>query len=90
MNEKGIPRCTYFDHLHTVADIKQEYRRLALLHHPDRPGGDTATMQAINAQYHAALERCDGQTATGSDGNDHTYTYNADHRSRQSWPRSPS
>ena len=69
---------TYFDHLHTVADIKQEYRRLALLHHPDRPGGDTATMQAINAQYHAALERCDGQTSTGSDGNDHTYTYNAD------------
>ena len=68
---------TYFDHLHTVADIKQEYRRLALLHHPDRPGGDTATMQAINAQYHAALERCDGQTSTGSDGNDHTYTYNA-------------
>ncbi|NNG14653.1 MAG: DnaJ domain-containing protein, partial [Gammaproteobacteria bacterium] len=30
------------------ADIKQQYRRLAMQHHPDR-GGDDATLQKINA-----------------------------------------
>jgi len=65
----------YFNHLHTVEDIKREYRRLAWLHHPDRDGGDTATMQRINAEYEMALKRCDGQTSQGSDGKDHTYHY---------------
>ena len=40
----------YFDGVHTLDELKKEYRRLAMLHHPDR-GGDTATMQAINAEY---------------------------------------
>ena len=35
-------------------EIKNEYRRLAKLHHPDL-GGDTATMQEINLQYESAL-----------------------------------
>lgn len=66
----------YFNHLHFVEDIKKEYRRLAWLHHPDRDGGDTATMQQINAEYEQALKRCDGQTSTGSDNKEHTYRYN--------------
>jgi hypothetical protein len=65
----------YFSGCSTVAEIKTEYRRLAMLHHPDR-GGDTATMQAINAAYHAALKAADGQTSAGSDGKEHTYRYN--------------
>jgi hypothetical protein len=64
----------YFDHLSTVGDVKTEYRRLAKLHHPDL-GGDTATMQSINAAYHAKLESLNGQTSTGFDGKEHTYYY---------------
>ena len=38
----------------TRDQIKNEYRRLAKIHHPDL-GGDTATMQALNAAYTAAM-----------------------------------
>jgi len=64
----------YFDHLFTVEHIKAEYRDLAFKHHPDR-GGDTATMQAINAQYHEALKRNSGQTSKGENNREHTYRY---------------
>ena len=64
----------FFDHLFSVENIKSEYRDLAFRHHPDR-GGDTATMQAINGQYHEALKRCNGQTSTTEDGKEHRYTY---------------
>lgn len=46
----------FFDHLTNIADVKAEYKRLAKLHHPD-VGGDTATMQAVNAQYADAIHR---------------------------------
>jgi hypothetical protein len=64
----------YFAGLKTVEEIKSLYRRLAMQNHPDR-GGDTATMQAINAEYLAALQGCHGQTTTGSDKREHTYYY---------------
>ena len=64
-----------FDALHTVGQVKSEYRRLAKLHHPDL-GGDTATMQRVNAAYHTRLDRLNGQVSTGSDGKEHTYYYN--------------
>lgn len=64
----------YFANLNTVEQIKSEYRRLAMKHHPDR-GGDTATMQEINAQYLAALQGCHGQTTMGSDKQEHRYWY---------------
>ena len=67
----------YFQHLHTVGQVKSEYRRLAKLHHPDL-GGDTATMQQINAEYHARLESLHGQTNLGTDGREHTYYYHRD------------
>lgn len=67
----------YFSHLYTVAEIKKEYKRLVWLHHPDR-GGDTATMQEINAQYLDALQRADRQTSTDEKGKEHTYYYNED------------
>jgi len=34
----------------TLEELKAQYKQLAKKHHPDR-GGDTATMQAINAEY---------------------------------------
>ena len=34
----------------TLEELKSMYRKLAMLHHPDR-GGDTETMKAVNAEY---------------------------------------
>ena len=40
----------YFANVRTLEDLKKEYRRLAMKHHPDR-GGDLETMKAINAEH---------------------------------------
>ena len=56
---------TYFMNCKTLDELKSEYRRLAMIHHPD-VGGDTATMQAINAEYdrlHNILRDAHNQTA---------------------------
>jgi hypothetical protein len=71
-------KVNWFAGLETVEDIKAHYRRLAMQHHPDRPGGDTAKMQDINEQYHAALKACHGQTSHDTEGKEHTYRYNYD------------
>lgn len=65
----------YFTDCKTVEQVKAHYRKLAMENHPDR-GGDTATMQEINAQYTKALKSLDGQQTTGDDGREHTYRYN--------------
>lgn len=65
----------WFDGLRTVESIKSRFRELAMQHHPDR-GGDTRTMQDINAAYHAALKSCDGQVNHDEDNRAHTYRYN--------------
>ena len=41
---------TYFQNIRSLADLKKEYRRLALEHHPDK-GGDTAIMQQVNTEF---------------------------------------
>ena len=35
----------------TDEDIKRAYKKLAMLHHPDRPGGDSETFQKIQNAY---------------------------------------
>lgn len=45
----------YFDTCTTLNELKSLYKKLALTHHPDM-GGDTATMQAINAEYDKVFE----------------------------------
>jgi|SRR3989339_1238837 len=40
----------YFSDCRTLDEVKRRYKELAMLHHPDK-GGDTATMQEVNAQY---------------------------------------
>ena len=46
---------TYFQNIHSLADLKKEYRRLALEHHPDK-GGDTAIMQQVNTEFESSLK----------------------------------
>lgn len=45
----------YFKNVTTLDELKKEYRRLAMLHHPDR-GGDLETMKAINAEHDVLFE----------------------------------
>jgi len=45
----------YFRDCRTLQEVKQVYKKLTLLHNPDR-GGDTATMQEINLQYEAIIK----------------------------------
>ena len=40
----------YFQDIQSLADLKKQYRSLALANHPDR-GGSTAVMQQINLQF---------------------------------------
>lgn len=57
----------FFKNIRTLDALKKAYRELAMIHHPDR-GGDTATMQALNAEYdemHAKLMTCGGASETG-------------------------
>lgn len=40
----------YFEKIETLEELKTQYKKLAMKHHPDR-GGDLETMQEINAEY---------------------------------------
>jgi curved DNA-binding protein CbpA len=68
----------YFNSPQTLEDLKRQYRELSLKHHPDK-GGDTATMQAINAEYEQLFRRlkdvhraADGEVYTASKPSDET------------------
>ena len=55
----------YFMNCKTLDELKREYRRLAMIHHPD-VGGDLETMKAINAEYdemHEILKAAHNQQA---------------------------
>lgn len=56
----------YFAACTTLDELKKEYRRLAMTHHPDH-GGDTATMQAINGEYSEAFARLKDQHNAAAD-----------------------
>jgi len=72
----------YFNACSSVEEIKILYRKLIFDNHPDRCqftglSRDAAThiAQEINEQYQSALHARDGQTRTGDDGRERTYTY---------------
>lgn len=46
----------FFSDCRTIEEVKNRYRDLAKKYHPDL-GGDTATMQFINAEYSEAMRR---------------------------------
>ena len=43
-------------HFETIEDLKREYRRLVMIHHPDR-GGSEAAMKCLNAEYEHLFKR---------------------------------
>lgn len=45
----------FFDQCRTLDELKKAYRAAAFQYHPDR-GGDTATMQRVNAEYAERFE----------------------------------
>ncbi|OUS29780.1 hypothetical protein A9Q99_08095 [Gammaproteobacteria bacterium 45_16_T64] len=47
---------SYFVGIHSISQLKKEYRRLASTYHPDK-GGDSRQMQEINAYYEHVLRR---------------------------------
>ena len=46
----------YFETCKTLDELKSVYRKLAMKYHPD-VGGDTETMQKINAEYEGYFDR---------------------------------
>lgn len=57
---------TYFQNINSLAELKKNYRILALQHHPDK-GGSTETMQQINLEFEKLYARWKDDT-TVSDG----------------------
>lgn len=53
----------YFTACTTLEALKKEYRRLCMIHHPDR-GGDAATMAAVNNEYDEVFRRLQHQQRT--------------------------
>ena len=45
----------YFNNVGTLDELKREYRKVALINHPDK-GGDLETMKAINAEHDELFE----------------------------------
>jgi curved DNA-binding protein CbpA len=64
----------YFHNVKTLDELKAQYRRLAMKHHPDC-GGDTATMQAINAEHDALFEILKAQHNAKADADTTGKTY---------------
>lgn len=50
-----MTKTRHFAEVSTLEELKKEYKRLAMLHHPDL-GGDTETMKAINNEYDRLFE----------------------------------
>jgi len=46
----------FFKNVQTIEELKQQYKKLAFAHHPDR-GGKVEDMQAINAEYDELYKR---------------------------------
>lgn len=53
---KGDNKMKYFQNCSTIEELKKEYRRLALINHPDN-GGNPETMKTINAEYETVFNR---------------------------------
>ena len=64
---------TYFKHITSLADLKKQYRKLALANHPDK-GGDTAIMQAINTEFEQLFNQWKDRKEVDYNGYENDYT----------------
>lgn len=65
---------TYFQNIHSLAELKREYRRLAMQNHPDR-GGDTAIMQLVNTEFERLFEVWKDRTDVSATSTGYEYDY---------------
>ena len=57
---------TYFNNIHSLEELRKEYKRLVKLNHPDN-GGNEETIKAINAEYDKMFDRLkDADTSTNN------------------------
>jgi len=49
-------KTNYFSNCKTLEQVKKLYKKLALQHHPDRPGGSVVIMQRINQEYESVTK----------------------------------
>jgi curved DNA-binding protein CbpA len=47
---------TYFHNVNTIKELKEQYKKLAFQHHPDR-GGDPEIMKIINSEYAELIKK---------------------------------
>lgn len=64
----------YFENISQPDAVKKEYRKLAMLNHPDK-GGDLELMKLINLAYHAILKTLDGHVTKIDAKTEFTYKY---------------
>lgn len=75
----------YFKNIHSLAELKKEYRRLALENHPDK-GGSTEVMQQINVEFERLHEiwKNDTTVSANASGYENDYagaSYHVSHKS---------
>lgn len=57
----------FFENVKTLDELRKEYRRLAMIYHPDK-GGDTVLMQILNDQYERLSKKLINGNADFSEG----------------------
>ena len=65
---------TYFKNIHSLAELKKEYRRLALENHPDK-GGSTEVMQQINVEFERLHEIWKNDTTVSANASGYENDY---------------
>lgn len=59
----------WFQNIHTIEELRKEYRILLKKYHPDNNGGSVEITQEINAEYDALFARLSHENDTGGKEN---------------------
>ena len=82
---------TYFNNIHTLEDLRKQYKELLKKYHPDNINGDTEITKQINTEYtklFKALKDKHENRQTSTDGakadfNNYKYDFEADEKLRE-------